>query len=147
MNMPSTDALELLELLPVWRVRKQPVIVPVAYAVLSLRPESGPTGLLVLHQMPEGEAARLLDNVLRALQLTVAATLSMSGDALADYQKTVASAWLWMDSKAQRELAREAWVANGFSQENILLTPPMESMLHDGTSKAALWAAWCQLRV
>ena len=151
--MLDIDAMEVLELLPVWRVREQPEAAKCLLWVLTAQTAEKQTGFIVLHQQPQGDAARLLENILygfglvgntRAIQSM--ATRQIGAQEVETFE-TLAPAWLWVDDVARREIRQESYAQLiRLVNEKILLSPALESLLHDGAAKAALWAAWCGMR-
>ena len=156
--MLDIDALEVLELLPIWRVREQPETAKCLLWVLTAQTAEKQTGFIVLHQQPQGDSVRLLENILygfglvtntRAIQSMATQQIGAQevGEALINSHMVATEAWLWVDDVARRGIRQESYaqlarLVNG----KILLSPSLESLLHDGAAKAALWAAWCGMR-
>ena len=156
--MLDIEALAVLELLPIWRVREQPETTRCLLWVLAAQTAEKQTGFIMLHQQPQGDAARLLENILYGFGLVTNAHAIQSmaaqqidaqeiAEMLINSHMVAPKAWLWIDDVARRRIRQESYaqIARSVSGK-ILLSPALESLLHDGAAKAALWAAWCGMR-
>ncbi len=133
--MPSEAVLEVLELLPVWRVRTPVARMCWMWPVASA---DGCQGVLVLPEAPVGAAERLFGNLLIALELQAEQPMESPLSSLPDQLRQQGAMWFW-------------WLADSDAPDGAgiphIAGPSLAAMLADPAKKAQAWQSWCAVRL
>lgn len=133
--MPSEAVLEVLELLPVWRVRLPAAPMCWMLPVVTL---DGCQGMFVLPEAPAGAAERLLGNLLLGLALRAEQPVETTLSSLTDLLRQYGVQWVW-------------WLADDEAPDCAgilrMAGPSLAAMLADPVKKAKAWQDWCAARM
>ena len=157
--MLSDAALEVLELAPMWQLRPQKTPPQPVWMVRVLADAEGVTGWMVLEKTPVDDAAMLLGNVFRALQLSMKQEFELVRAELGTAIQIEMPQWLWVcHPQLFQQFSQSANDQLNPVAENISASPyqascpvflsePPEQLLANAGAKAQLWADWCVWRL
>lgn len=153
--MLSDAALEVLELSPMWQLRPKKVAPQPIWIVRVLTDIHGVTGWMVLEKTPVDNVAMLLDNIFRALHLSMKQEFELIRVELSAAMQIEMPQWLWVCSpQLFQQLSQSEHdqlnpvagnVGASLSQAScpVFLSEPPEQLLANAGAKAQLWADWC----
>ncbi len=153
--MLSDAALEVLELAPMWQLRPKKVVPQPIWMVRELTDIDGVTGWMVLEKTPVDNVAMLLDNIFRALHLSMKQEFELIRVELGAAMQIKRPQWLWVCSPqlfqqlSQSEHDQPNPVAGNVGASPyqascpVFLSEPPEQLLENAGAKAQLWADWC----
>jgi DNA polymerase III psi subunit len=157
--MLSDAALEVLELAPIWQLRPKKIVPQPTWMVRELADIDGVTGWMVLEKAPVDDVATLLDNILRALQLSVKQEFELVRVELDAAMQIEMPQWLWVChpqlfqqfSQSENDQSNPVTGNVGASYDQascpVFLSEPPEQLLANAGAKAQLWADWCVWRL
>ncbi|MDA8327458.1 MAG: DNA polymerase III subunit psi [Betaproteobacteria bacterium] len=153
--MLSDAALEVLELAPIWQLRPQKNPPQPIWMVRVLTDADGATGWMVLEKTPVDDAAMLLGNVFRALQLSMKQEFELVRVELGATMQIEMPQWLWVchpqlfqqlsqsENDQLNPVAGNIGVSLYQASCPVFLSEPPEQLLANAGAKAQLWADWC----
>lgn len=130
--MLTAQALDILELLPVWRQR--PTRPPVQWQCIVVNDEQARTGWVVLSATMEADSALLFEHILKAMKLRRMTEINIPASDLLRYINEHKPNWLWLTEPTMQ--------VNRIEQP-VLVSPAISKLLVDPLAKAQLWADWC----
>ncbi len=132
--MLNADALDVLELAPLWRRRRSGEASVAQWSVIVVTDANDRHGWIVFAPAPEGEALRLFEYMLAALKLTRREDFALASASLMNAVRERAPNWLWLTERSMRAEGNEL---------PLFTSPSPVALLADGRLKAQLWADWC----